>query len=64
MSVSEESLPILLDDAFSEYDAERIKPTVKFLKSVSKNIQIIISSCRNDVADTAKNLKFKTTNLG
>jgi DNA repair exonuclease SbcCD ATPase subunit len=64
MSTSEESLPILLDDAFSEYDVERIKPTVKFLKSISKKIQIIISSCRNDVADTAKSLKFKTINLG
>ncbi len=64
MSIAEESLSILLDDAFSEYDSERIKPTVKFLKSISKNVQVVISTCRLDVKDVAKNLKFKIIDLG
>ncbi len=62
MSSSDESLPILLDDAFSEYDTDRINPTVKFLKSISNKIQVIISSCRVDVLDISKQLKFKIIN--
>jgi exonuclease SbcC len=64
MSVSEESLCILLDDAFSEYDDGRMKPTIKFLKSISKSMQVIISTCRVDVKNVIKDLKFKIINLG
>ncbi|WP_026895899.1 ATP-binding protein [Clostridiisalibacter paucivorans] len=41
------NLPIFLDDAFVQYDDNRLKNILRFLMEESKNRQIIIFTCQN-----------------
>ncbi|GIM29181.1 hypothetical protein CPJCM30710_18470 [Clostridium polyendosporum] len=43
---SDKMVPIILDDAFVQYDDERIKRVLEELYKISKNKQIIIFSCQ------------------
>ena len=43
--LSEETIPILLDEAFAYYDDDRLKNILKFLSERFKDRQIIIFSC-------------------
>ena len=43
--ISEESLPIILDEAFAYYDDERLKNIIEFLLEKAENNQIIIFTC-------------------
>ncbi len=49
-----EPLPILLDDSLAQYDDERLKKAIAFLKDYSKNNQVIIFTCHEQIADLAK----------
>ena len=45
--LSEESVPILLDEVFAFYDDERLKNILEYLNTKFKNRQIIIFTCTN-----------------
>ena len=45
--ITDETLPIILDEPFVYYDNERLKSVFKFLKEEYPNNQIIIFSCSN-----------------
>ena len=45
--LSEETIPIFLDEAFAYYDEERLKNILKYISEEFKNIQIIIFTCTN-----------------
>jgi Uncharacterized conserved protein len=40
------SVPLILDDTFIQYDEERLKRVIDFLKGYSKTHQVIIFTCR------------------
>lgn len=45
--ISEERMPIILDEAFAFYDDERLKNILKFIADNYKENQIIIFTCSN-----------------
>ena len=49
-SNSGESIPMLLDDPFANYDDDRLRNALELLREVSKTNQIILFTCRDDVA--------------
>lgn len=51
MVLSDEPVPIFLDDALSFYDTDRLESTLEFLRSYSEKTQIIFSTCRKTEAD-------------
>lgn len=57
-SLCEESerVPMLLDDPFANYDDERLEQALALLKSLQELPQILLFTCRDDVADTARRL--------
>ena len=46
-TISKESLPIILDEAFAFYDDERLANIMKFLSEEYINRQVIIFTCSN-----------------
>lgn len=54
MSGTGESVPMLLDDPFANYDNERLERAMKLLSRVSKKNQIILFTCRDDVVESAR----------
>ena len=49
--ISNEKMPIILDEAFAYYDEERLKNILKFLNEEFPNNQIIIFTCTNREID-------------
>ena len=49
-----ESYPIFLDDALSNYDDNRLKIALEFLKEFAGNSQVVLFTCHGNVAETAK----------
>ena len=45
--MTEENMPILLDEAFAYYDEERLKNILEYLHKEFSNHQIIILTCTN-----------------
>ena len=45
--LSEETIPIFLDESFAYYDDERLKNILKFIYDEFKNMQIFIFTCTN-----------------
>ena len=43
--ISEENIPIFLDEAFAFYDTERLKNTLKYINNKFKDRQIMIFTC-------------------
>lgn len=43
----ENTMPIILDDTFVQYDDERLKAVLEYLHLISKNKQIILFTCQN-----------------
>ena len=52
---SEEPLPIMLDDALSQFDDNRTKVAVRFLSEYSKDNQIILFTCHGNILKDSKN---------
>lgn len=46
-----DSSPLFIDDAFSEFDDERLKKAAEFLKEYGKNNQILFFTCHKFTAD-------------
>lgn len=63
ISETGESLPLLLDDSFAQYDDTRLKKALNFLYDYSKNNQIIMFTCHSSVCDMVKSLGSKCTEL-
>ena len=63
--LSEENMPIILDEVFAYYDDERLKNVLIFLSEKCKNHQILIFSCTNREKEMLENLKinFNCINL-
>ena len=49
-------LPVILDDAFTQYDDDRLNNTIKFLLEHSKLRQVILFTCREREMEIVKNL--------
>lgn len=54
----DESLPVILDDALSQYDDIRLKNAMSFLKEYSKNSQAILFTCHGFIKSVAKELNI------
>ncbi len=63
--ISEESMPIILDEAFAYYDEERLKNVLTYISKEYENNQIIIFTCTNrevEILDK-ENIKYNLVNL-
>lgn len=56
--ISEEKMPIILDEAFAYFDNERLKNILKYLNSNFRENQIIIFTCSNREEKALKELKI------
>ncbi len=54
--LTEETLPIILDEAFAYFDEERLKNVLKYISENYKNRQIIIMTCTNREEKVLKEL--------
>lgn len=54
LSQTGERVPLLFDDPFSNYDDDRLDRAMHLLQAVSKENQVLLFTCRNDVAEAAK----------
>jgi len=50
----EEIVPIFLDEAFMQYDDERLLKALEYIKTIDKNRQIIIFTCQKREVDILK----------
>lgn len=57
--LSEENMPIILDEVFAYYDDERLKNALIFLNEKCKNHQILIFSCTNREKEMLEKLKLE-----
>lgn len=57
MSESGESIPLLLDDPFANYDDFRLERALDLLARLSENNQVILFTCREDVVRAAQNVE-------
>lgn len=57
--ISEEKMPIILDEAFAYFDNERLKNILKYLNSNFKENQIIIFTCSNREEKVLNELKVE-----
>jgi len=48
-----ESIPMFLDDPFANYDDTRLANTMKLLAAIAERHQILLFTCRQDVAEAA-----------
>lgn len=63
--ISEEKMPIILDEAFAYYDNERLENILKFINENYKENQVIIFTCSNrekDILDEL-NVEYNIVNL-
>ncbi len=58
-----EPIPIMLDDALSNYDDKRTKTALEFLKNYSKNTQVLLFTCHNSVSNLSKEIGVEPKNL-
>ena len=63
MTDTNNELPIMLDDALAQFDDERQKIAIDYLKKYSEKHQIIMFTCHKYISDTAKNLGAKTQGM-
>ncbi len=63
--LSEEKMPIILDEAFTYYDEERLKNILDYMAKRFENHQIIIFTCTNREKDLLKqlNIQFNTIQM-
>lgn len=63
--ISNENLPIILDEAFAYYDSERLKNILEFLNEEFSNRQIIILTCTSREKDILeeKNIEYNYIEL-
>lgn len=52
--ISEESLPVFLDDALAQYDDRRTAEALTFLNEFSAERQIVLFTCHNSICEIAR----------
>ena len=57
------SLPILLDDSLTQFDDNRQKTALEFLRDYSNKNQIIMFTCHKAISDTAEALGGKKISI-
>jgi uncharacterized protein YhaN len=57
LSENRESIPMLLDDPFANYDDERLERTMALLANIAKKHQVLLFTCREDVVRTARQVE-------
>lgn len=57
------TLPIMLDDSLAQFDDNRQKIALEYLKKYSDKNQIIMFTCHKYISDTAKNLGATIQNM-
>ena len=55
--LSEEKMPIILDEAFAYFDTDRLRKSLEFLLEQAKNRQIIIFTCTRREKEILDNLQ-------
>ena len=63
--ITEETLPIILDEAFAYYDSERLENILKYIYDNYKNNQVLIFTCTNrekQILDKL-NMEYNVVNL-
>lgn len=60
---ADESMPIFLDDALSQYDDKRTGEALEFLKEYAENSQILLFTCHNSITEQARNSDIKVIDL-
>ncbi|MCC6697655.1 MAG: AAA family ATPase [Candidatus Hydrogenedentes bacterium] len=63
LSKSGESIPMLLDDPFANYDDARLARALALLRRIGEANQVILFTCREDVARAAQGLGIPVTPL-
>ncbi len=63
MADDNSSLPILLDDSLAQFDDNRQKIALEYLKEYSKNNQIIMFTCHKYINDIAESFGANSINL-
>jgi len=63
LSKDGESLPLMLDEPFAQFDDERFKNCVDFLKKFEESNQIIIFTCRQNEYNYLKNIGCSSITL-
>lgn len=58
-----EALPLLLDDALTQYDDGRMKTALEFLKLYAQNTQVIMFTCHKSIAEVSKQIGANCKNL-
>ena len=63
--LSEESMPIILDEVFAYYDTERLENCLRYIADKYKEHQIILFTCTNREKEIleAMNIKFNLIKL-
>ncbi len=64
-SISEngESIPMLLDDPFANYDDKRLGLTMRLIQGIAEKNQVILFTCREDVARAAESVQAPVLRL-
>ena len=61
--LTQEIMPIILDEAFAYYDDERLENILKYINTEFSNSQIIIFTCTNREKDILNKLKIHYNNI-
>ena len=61
--ISEENMPIILDESFAYYDNERLKNVLKFIDGEFKKHQVIILTCTNREKEILKELSIDVNEI-
>jgi uncharacterized protein YhaN len=63
LSRNGERIPMILDDPFANYDDDRLERTMQVLARVAQQNQILLFTCREDVAAAGRKLQVPVMNL-
>ncbi|GMV91943.1 MAG: hypothetical protein AMXMBFR82_17210 [Candidatus Hydrogenedentota bacterium] len=63
LSEGGESIPLLLDDPFANYDDARLHRALELLCRIGESHQVLLFTCREDVARTAETLRVPVLRL-
>lgn len=63
LSRNGESIPMILDDPFANYDDERLSRTMALLVRIAQHNQILLFTCREDVATVGRSLDVPVLSL-
>lgn len=63
LSSGNERIPLLLDDPFANYDDARLASALRLLLEIGKEHQVLLFTCRGDLAQTAQALGVPVLSL-